>query len=310
MRLTRDDYRRIALRVINYGMNTQLVADQFNISRRRVQQIAKEYRETGKIPSPGKPGPKPKPNDKLRKEVISAKKKIGGGATVIGKYLRKRRKIRADNNRIHAILLEENMAKEEPGKKGRKKWVRYERSHSLSAVHMDWFFNEKYGRWVCAVLDDASRMILAAGEFDNATAESSIKLLDEAYRKYLHITPIREVITDHGSQFYANKRDKKGEAKHSFEEYCKQRGIKQTLCKYNHPQSNGKMEKWFDTYNRHRDDFDSIQEFVDWYNRIGPHMSLNFDELETPEQAFYKKCDDIIFGNFVLMMESLLEEEI
>ena len=68
------------------------------------------------------------------------------------------------------------------------------------------------------------------------------------------------------------------------------------------------MEKWFDTYNRHRDDFDSIQEFVDWYNRIGPHMSLNFDELETPEQAFYRKCDDIIFGNFVLMMESLLEE--
>ena len=69
---------------------------------------------------------------------------------------------------------------------------------------MDWFFNEKYGRWVCALLDDA-------------IAESSIKLLDEAYRKYLHITPIREVITDHGSQFYANKRDKKGEAKHSFE---------------------------------------------------------------------------------------------
>ena len=57
---------------------------------------------------------------------------------------------------------------------------------------MDWFFNGKYGRWVCAVLDDASRMILAAGEFDNATAENSIKLLDEAYRKYLYIAPIRE----------------------------------------------------------------------------------------------------------------------
>jgi len=64
-------------------------------------------------------------------------------------------------------------------------------------------------------------MILAAGEFDNATAENSIKLLDEAYNKYLHIA-IKEVITDHGSQFYANKRNEKGEAKHSFEEYCKQ----------------------------------------------------------------------------------------
>ena len=102
--LTKDDYRRIALRIVKYGMNTQLVADQFNVSRRRVQQIAKEYRETGRIPEPRRPGPKPKPNDNLRKQVISAKKKIGGSATVIGKYLRKRRKIKVDNNRIHAIL--------------------------------------------------------------------------------------------------------------------------------------------------------------------------------------------------------------
>jgi len=57
---------------------------------------------------------------------------------------------------------------------------------------MDWFFNGKYGRWVCAVLDDASRMIPAPGEFDDTTAGSSIKLLDEAYRKYLYIAPIRE----------------------------------------------------------------------------------------------------------------------
>ncbi len=57
------------------------------------------------------------------------------------------------------------------------------------------------------------------------------------------------------------------------------------------------MAKWksFDTYNRYRENFDSINGFVDWYNRIRPHMSLNFDELETPEQAFYRKCDDIIF---------------
>lgn len=72
--LTKDDYRRIALRIVKYGMNTQLVADQFNVSRRRVQQIAKEYRETGRITEPRRLGPKPKPNN-LRKQVISAKKK-------------------------------------------------------------------------------------------------------------------------------------------------------------------------------------------------------------------------------------------
>lgn len=42
----------------------------------------------------------------------------------------------------------------------------------------------------------ASRMILAAGEFDHATAENAIKLLDEAYHRYAHIAPIIELITD------------------------------------------------------------------------------------------------------------------
>lgn len=306
MNLTEDDYRRIALRTVNYGLDSQFVADQFGVSRRRVQQIAKEYRETGIIPKPGKPGPKPGSYDKLRKQIIAAKRMIGGSAVVIGKYLRVKRNMRADNNRIHTILLEENMAKEEPRKKGRKKWVRYERSHSLSAVHMDWFSGN--GKQVCAVIDDASRMILAAGEFENATTDNSIKLLDEAYHKYLHIAPIREVITDHGSQFYANKRDSKGNATHSFEEYCKRMGIKQILCKYNHPQSNGKMEKWFDLYNKHRNDFNSLDNLTEWYNTVKPHMSLNFEELEPPEKAFYRKCDDIIFSNLVQIME-LMEAE-
>ncbi len=244
MGLTDDDLCRIALRTVRHGLDTQLVADQFGVSRRRVQQIAREYRETGVIPRLKKRGPKPKERN-VREQVIAARMKTGGSATVIGSYLRSKRGLRVDNNRIHSILLEEGMAKEEPGKKGRKKWVRYEREHSLSAVHMDWYCGEK---WVCAVLDDASRMILAADEFDYATASNSIKLLDDAYHRFLHIAPIREVITDHGSQFYANKRDKKGNASHSFEEYCKNMGVKQILCKYNHPQSNGKIEKWFDLY--------------------------------------------------------------
>ena len=310
MVLGNDDVRRIVLRVVDYGMNTQLVADQFGMSRRRVQQLAKEYRETGMIPKLQKRGPKPKRcDDSLRREVITAKRKLGGSAVIIGKYLRRTRQMRIDNNRIHAILLEEKMAEENDKKKCRKKpWVRYERSHSLSAVHMDWYLHSN-GKWICAVLDDASRMILVVGEFDHATAENAIRLLDEAYHRYAHIAPIIEVITDHGSQFYANKRDRKGNAKHSFEEYCRRMGIKQILCRYNHPQTNGKIEKWFDLYKNHRNSFDSLDEMIEWYNRVRPHMSLNFDELETPERAFYRKAEDLIFGNFVSLMEGSMEVE-
>jgi len=35
--------------------------------------------------------------------------------------------------------------------------------------------------------------------------------------------------------------------------------------------------------------FNSIDEFIEWYNNERPHMSLNLDELETPYQAFLRK---------------------
>lgn len=105
------------------------------------------------------------------------------------------------------------MTTPDPKKNIRKRsWIRYERNHSLSAVHMDWHLSKSNGSLVCVVLDDASRMILSSGEFEAATAENSIRILKEAHLKYHHISPIREVITDHGTQFCANKRDSDGNA--------------------------------------------------------------------------------------------------
>jgi len=78
---------------------------------------------------------------------------------------------------VHAILLEEGMAKEEWNKKGSKKpWMRYERGYSLSAGHMDWYQHHD-GRWVCVVLDDVSRKVLAGGEYRHRSAEASVELV-------------------------------------------------------------------------------------------------------------------------------------
>jgi len=40
------------------------------------------------------------------------------------------------------------------------------------------------------------------------------------------------------------------------------------------PQTNGKIEKLFDCYNRYRDDFESLDDFVYWYNNVRFHESL------------------------------------
>ena len=95
---------------------------------------------------------------------------------------------------------------------------------------------------------------------------------------------IKQCISDHGSQFISNIG---GDSK--FVEYLEAKGIKQILCRIKHPQSNGKIEKWFDIYRLHRHAFKTKEEFLYWYNEVRPHRSLNFAELETPQQAFVRK---------------------
>lgn len=54
----------------------------------------------------------------------------------------------------------------------------------------------------------SSRKILAGSEFDRATEKQSIEQMKKVIEKYGGIRDIDEVLTDKGSQFYANKKYK------------------------------------------------------------------------------------------------------
>jgi putative transposase len=183
------------------------------------------------------------------------------------------------HNRIHKILINLGFAKPKEGKDIRKKKrIRYERRHSLTAVHIDWHYYK--GTWVFGVLDDASRKLLALLECKNETTDESIKGMKLALK---HGT-IKQCICDHCSQFVSNLG---GNSR--FVAFLEKKGIKQILCRIKHPQSNGKIEKWFGCYDRNREAYNNIEEFLHWYNDIKPHRSLKFDILETPSQAFIRK---------------------
>jgi putative transposase len=134
---------------------------------------------------------------------------------------------------------------------------------------------------VFAVIDDASRKLLALIECTSPTTDKSIEGMNIA----LKAGKIKQCISDHGAQFVSNIVD----AESRFVDYLKSKGIKQILCRVRYPQSNGKIEKWFDTYDRHREAYKNIKTFLHWYNDIRPHRSLKFEILETPSQAFIRK---------------------
>jgi len=173
--------------------------------------------------------------------------------------------------------VEENMKK-----KKRREWVRYERKHSMSLWQGDW---KRLGeKWIIAFMDDASRFITCYGVFDSATTENTIKVLKKGFAEY---GIPDEILTNHGTQFVAAK--SRENAKHKFKEFLKENGVRHILARINHPQTNGKIERFFGLMEQKLHLFDSVEEFIYWYNYVKPHMSLNFDELETPYQAFLRK---------------------
>lgn len=273
------------IRLKNNGATTYQVKKRIGVSIQRINQIWKEYLDTEEIPTVGfKLGRPSKPITEKETFVIKESyQKYKVSAVVLEILIEKDYKIHIPHNKIHRILVQENLADKGdtfmPRKKG---WIRYERRHSLTAVHLDWHQRPNDGCWVHIVEDDASRAILSLIECSNATAEMSIAGMKEAMRH----GSIREAITDHGSQYTENK----GNAESSvFEQFLLENDTKHILCRVKHPQSNGKVEKLFHLYERHRDSFESKEEFVHWYNNVRPHMSLDFSRLETPWQAFLRK---------------------
>ena len=60
-----------------------------------------------------------------------------------------------------------------------------------------------------------------------------------------------------------------------------------------HPQTNGKVEKWFDLYEKYRLEFETFADFVKWYNTKRYHESLDQKHfLQTPENAFWARLPE------------------
>ncbi|MCK5024381.1 MAG: transposase family protein [Thermoplasmata archaeon] len=89
--------------------------------------------------------------------------------------------------------------------------------------------------------------------YDNATTENVIQTLESGFEEFGYP---REILTDHGTQFIACKKDKKGNSKHRFPEFLETRGIKHILARVHHPQTNGKIERFFGTLEQKRNLFD------------------------------------------------------
>lgn len=279
MKLSKKDLLEL-LRMMEEGSTAYKVKKKFDISVERVYQIWREYKQTGNIPELRKTIGRPK---KLISEaqitiVKQAYERYRVCASRLVKWIERDYKILISVYTIHNILLSLGLAnKKEKIDVRNKKWIRYERRHSLTAVHLDWLYHKDLELWVLPIIDDSSRKILALKETLTPTTDETIDAMKEALKH----GEIEQCITDHGTQFI------KDESKSSrFADFLETNNIQHILCRIKHPQSNGKSEKFGHLYQVHRSAFKTKEEFVHWYNNVRPHMSLN---EQTPEQTYQER---------------------
>ena len=271
------------------GRSTKDIAFEMNISPRWAQKLYARYCDTKKIPVLGKPGrPKKIVHDHIKQIVIDYYREYRCGAAELEIIIKLTHRIHISHNVIHSILVKNNMAANQKNKGKKKKWIRYERTHSNSLWHTDWK-KLSDGRWLITYMDDASRFIVGYGIFENATTENSIKVLLECMAKYGKPATI---LTDRGTQFYANEAECRERGESKFEKKLVELDIRHILARVNHPQTNGKLERFHGEIERKQKWFKDIHELMHWWNNIRPHMSLNMDTLETPARAFLRKMPE------------------
>lgn len=230
-------------------------------------------------------GRKPKPIMQEEIDAIMAlRKEHPIGAVNLEKILDSVEK-HIPHNRIHRVLRENGAAKLEPKKAKRRKWVRYERKHSNSLWHCDWF--EEQGEQIILFEDDASRLLTGFGVFQNATALNAKTVLEQAAAKY---GIPRQLMTDHGPQFTSLPRETCAEPEpNEFQKFLIEKSIEHVKARVKHPQSNGKVERLFATLRGLKEHFGSWEATVEYYNFRRPHMSLENEKLRTPYEAFIDK---------------------
>ena len=258
------------------------IGKQQKITARHARRVAKKYKND-KDPKLKRCGRKPRQiAEEERDLVIKIHKEYLASATMIEQILDEKG-IHINHNRIHKILLEAGFAKPNLKKQKKRKYKCYERKHSLSLAHTDWF--EYKGKKVILFEDDASRFILAYGEFNNANKKNSIKVFKESLRYGVY----KQLHSDNGSVFRANEQDGKKSGEADFEKEVKKFGIKQIFTRVRYPQGNGKLERLNGTIKRLWKQIGSLDEAVEHYNYKRPHSGLTNGKLRTPHQAFLEK---------------------
>jgi len=258
------------------------------ISRMALWKIEQRYKKDGDYGiKDHKPGRLFEPlHPKFYNLVIKEWKKYKCGARKLHAILKKKG-FSVSLWKISRVLVKEGFQKPCLNRRKPRKYKRYEWPLPNYMWHTDWHVikaKKLKGKDIIVYLDDCSRK--AMGYCIGAeNTRNSLFALYKATADNL-VAPFI-LNSDRGTQFFPNKRDKEGNAFHEFQEVLKELGIIFVPSKRRHPQTNGKIEKFFHILDTEFDErFETIGAFFDYYNNERPSEAVDYI---TPNEAYKKR---------------------
>lgn len=264
------------------------IAMAMKISRMALWKIEQRYKKWGKEGlKDHKPGRLFKPlSPKFYNLVVKEWKKQKCGARKLHVILKKRG-FGVSLRKISQVLIKEGFQKSVPKRKKPRKYKRYEWPIPNYMWHTDWHVikaKRLKGENIIVYLDDCSRKVMGYC-VGNPTTKNSLFALYSAIAKNL-VTPFT-LNSDRGSQFIPSKFNKKGKAFHEFQEVLNEFGIIFVPSKRRHPQTNGKLERFFGILDKEFDErFNDLDEFIEWYNNERASEAVDY---MTPNEAYKKR---------------------
>ena len=292
--------RRLDGRALRYAARTletrsaEELARELGISRAWSYRLRAHCRRTGAPPEPRPMGRPRRPITREQAdEVLAAHSRDPVGVVHLVRLMR------LNNSKIaygaaYRILSAEGLVSSSPARSRRRKWVRFERKYSNAMWHVDWHimkYGPLRGSHLIVFLDDASRCVTGFGVFPEATSGNTVLVLHHAIGRF---GKPAQVLSDHGTQFTASRR---GTPRRSwkptlFERELLDAGIKHVMARVGHPQTNGKVERFFRTLETEIDRHGGVAEFIGHYNEERLHFSLDMETGETPLLAFRRRRAD------------------
>jgi putative transposase len=268
--------RLLIIKRVNLGWNKAKIARNLQVSRQTVYDVIARYKDADVFGlEDHRPGKRRETTNSQFYELVIAKRtETGFGAKRLEKHF-KLLGFSVGHNKINRALQSAGLLSDRKGKMTKPKYIRYEAENVNDQWHMDWSRDPITNLHLLAIVDDKSRFVVYAGLFVAATAENTVIGYLAAIEAY---GAPKEMVTDNGSHFkniHANKVNK--ELASVEEKY----GIKHIFIRAGHPQSNGKIERLFGSYQyefprmNHPRVHDCITYFK-YHNEERIHQSLDY----------------------------------